>query len=169
MQPRHKASRLVVVNGSQPNQKQPKTLKNQQPPKRIYPMKNLTTILLFCVLVLSTTLLQAGNGNGKSSTNTANTTSTASKLTAESSIVKTLYTDIEQNLRLPAKLLQLFEGEKIEVLFTIDSAGQVTVLETHSASPLLEKQLERSFKNLRVQSHELLLGERFSLQLLLKP
>lgn len=128
-------------------------------------MKNFTSTLIFCLLVLGTTLSQAGNGNGKGNMGS----SKAEKLTAESSLVKSLYSDIEQNLRLPAKLLQMYEGEQVEVLFTVDSVGQLTVLATQSDSPLLVKQLERSFKNMRVQANELLTDERFSMQLLLKP
>ncbi len=128
-------------------------------------MKNFTSTLIFCLLVLGTSLVQGGNGTGKENSDMKK----AEKLTAESSIVKSLYSDIEQNLRLPAKLLQMYEGEMVNVLFTVDSAGQLSLLATQSDSPLLVKQLERSFKNMRVQANELLTGERFSLQLFLKP
>ncbi|MDP2188917.1 MAG: hypothetical protein Q8J69_09580 [Sphingobacteriaceae bacterium] len=128
-------------------------------------MKNFTSTLIFCLLVLGTTLVQAGNGTGKENSGLKK----AEKLSAESSIVKSLHSDIEQNLRLPAKLLQMYEGELVGLLFTVDSLGQITLLETRSDSPLLSKQLERSFKNMRVQANELLTGERFSLQLVVKP
>jgi hypothetical protein len=128
-------------------------------------MKNFTSTLIFCLLVLGTTLVLAGNGTGKENSGIKK----AEKLSAESSIVKSLYSDIEQNLRLPAKLLQMYDGELVDVLFTVDSVGQLTLLETRSNSPLLNKQLERSFKNMRVKSHEMLSGERFSLQLVVKP
>jgi hypothetical protein len=134
-------------------------------PTKAKAMKNFTSTLIFCLLVLGTTLVQAGNGTGTAHSGNKKT----EKLSAESSLVKNLCSDIEQNLRLPAKLLQMYEGEQVEVLFTVDSVGQLTVLATQSDSPLLVKQLERSFKNMRVQANELLTGERFSMQLLLKP
>jgi|GEM_PF-3373365 len=165
MQPRLKAVRLVVVNGSQPNQKQPKPNNPIYTQPQVKAMKKSISTLLFCLLLLGTTLVQASNDTGPSKRNS----STNNKLSAESSTVTSLYSDIQQNLRMPAKLLQMFEGEQIEVLFTIDSSGQVVVLETRSHSPLLQKQITRSFENLSLQAHELLVGERFSLQLHLKP
>lgn len=165
MQPRHTPSRLVVVNGSQPNQKQPKPKNPNITQLKAKAMKNFTTTLIFCLLTLSATITQAGNGNGK----TDSARNKTEKLTAESSLVKSLYSDIEQNLRLPAKLLQMYEGEQVKVLFTVDSLGQLNLLETQSDSPFLVKQLERSFKNMRVQANELLTGERFSMQVVLKP
>lgn len=109
---------------------------------------------LFTLLLLSTFCLSSAFAGGT--------------LNAEDVSVKKMWTKIQQELRIPAKIITLFEGEKPEVHFTIDSIGNIQVLEVENATPLLEKQLRASFEDIRNAGTPLMTGQRFSIQLKLQ-
>jgi len=89
-------------------------------------------------------------------------------LSAEDVSVKKMWTKIQKELRIPAKVITLHEGEKPEVHFTIDSLGNIQVLEIENATPFLEKQLRNSFEDIRNAGTPLMSGQRFSIQLKLQ-
>lgn len=112
-------------------------------------MKTLKTLLLS---LLMTTL-------------TISSSLADNKLSAEDSRVKRMYGTIQNELRIPAKVFDLCEGESPVVHFTIDSLGFVKVVDVETESAFLEKQLRRAFENIKTYDAEALSGERFSLQL----
>ncbi len=89
-------------------------------------------------------------------------------LHAEDVSVKKMWSKIEKDLRIPAKVITLHEGETPEVHFTLDSTGNIQVLEIENATPFLEKQLRRSFEDIRAAGNPLMSGQRFSIQLKLQ-
>jgi hypothetical protein len=117
-------------------------------------MKHTLTTLLVGLL-LSTGAL-AGHENGQKS---------ETKLSANHQQLQQLQQEIAEQLRIPSKVTQFYEGEQLEVRFSVDSLGQIQVLEVITNSPFLEKQMRRSFKNIRVPATALLIGERFSMPL----
>ncbi len=89
-------------------------------------------------------------------------------LNAEDVSVKKMWTKIQKEIRIPAKVISMHEGEKPEVHFTFDEFGNLRVLEVENASPFLEKQLITSFENIKNAGTPLLSGQRFSIQLKLQ-
>ncbi len=112
-------------------------------------MKTLKTLLLSALL----TTLTIGSSLADN------------KLTAEDSRVKRMYSTIQNELRIPAKVFDLCEGESPTVHFTIDSLGYLQVLDVDTESAFLEKQLRRAFENIKTYDADALAGERFSLTL----
>lgn len=89
-------------------------------------------------------------------------------LNAEDVSVKKMWTKIQKELRIPAKVITLHEGEKPEVHFTFDALGNLQVLEVENATPFLEKQLRTSFEDIKNAGTPLMSGQRFSIQLKLQ-
>lgn len=114
------------------------------------------TFTTFLIGLLLSTAALAGNENGQTS---------ETKLSASHQSVQQLQHEIAEQLRIPSKVTQFYEGEQLEVRFSVDSLGQLQVLEVLTNSPFLEKQIRRSFKNIRVPATALLIGERFSMPL----
>lgn len=109
---------------------------------------------LFAVLIVTSCFFQSAFAGGT--------------LNAEDVSVKKMWTKIQKELRIPAKVITLHEGEKPEVHFTIDSVGNIQVLDVENATPFLEKQLRNSFEAIRNAGTPFLSGQRFSIQLKLQ-
>jgi hypothetical protein len=89
-------------------------------------------------------------------------------LNAEDISVRKMWNKIQHELRIPARVITLHEGEKPEVHFTFDAIGNLQVLEIENATPFLEKQLRNSFENIKNAGTPLMSGQRFSIQLKLQ-
>lgn len=89
-------------------------------------------------------------------------------LHAEDVRVQKMWAKIQKELRISAKVVTLYEGEKPEVHFTFDSIGNLQVLEVENATPFLEKQLRLSFEDIKNAGTPLMNGQRFSIQLKLQ-
>jgi len=89
-------------------------------------------------------------------------------LNAEDVSVKKMWTKIQKELRIPAKVITLHEGEKPEVHFTIDSLGNIQVLEVENATPFLERHIRASFEDIKNAGTPLMSGQRFSIQIKLQ-
>jgi hypothetical protein len=88
------------------------------------------------------------------------------KLNAESASVKNMYNDLRNELRIPAKVFDFCEGSTPTVHFTVGANGYLQVLEVATDSPFLEKQLRRSFEQMKITADkEILAGQRFSITL----
>lgn len=79
--------------------------------------------------------------------------------------VKQMWDKINRDLRIPSRIVSLFSDEKPVVHFTVDSLGKIKVLEIESASPLLERQLRRSFEDIQKAGDPVLSGQRYSIEL----
>ncbi len=97
-----------------------------------------------------------------------NTSFAGGPLTAESSSVKKMYNTIQTELHIPAKIIRLCEDSVAEIIFTVDSLGYVTVLESDSECTLLNNHLQKQLSRIKSLDAGSLQGERFKLKLQLK-
>lgn len=97
-----------------------------------------------------------------------NTSFAGGPLTAESSSVKKMYEKIQTELHIPAKIIRMCEESVAEIIFTVDSLGYVTVLESDNSCALLTNHLQKQLSRIKPQDATSLAGERFKLKLQLK-